>query len=351
MKNTRHIFLSILMVCLMLTVSPAWAAETFEGTVVPGETISLTAPYGGTLKSTALRPGSPIQVGDAIAVMETTKVLASEDGTIRGVFAQEGDSAEQTVLYLSPVSKFTISASIGKAYDSVDAKYVTLGEKVYIKCASDGSHKAIGVITSVSGSSYVVQATAGELYMEETVYLYRTPDYDTQHRIGSGTVSRTEAVAVSGKGSLLKLHVRDGDVVERGQLLFETVEGSIDALISPGSTIRSTADGVVAEIRAQAGQKVSKGDVLLTVYQTQDYQVAFSIPEDMLPTVSTSDCADIYFNWNEDKEICFPGTVTEISYVSQTSEETGEVAYSGYIAFEPDETVRLGMSVSVMLDE
>ena len=350
MKSKHRIFLSILTIYL-LTFSSARAAETFEGTVVPGEIISLTAPYGGTLKSTALRAGSSIQVGDAIAVMETTKVLASEDGTIRGVFAQEGDSAEQTVLYLSPVSKFTINASIGKAYDSVDAKYVTLGEKVYIKCASDGSHKAIGVITSVSGSSYVVQATAGELYMEETVYLYRTPDYDSQQRIGSGTVSRTEAVAVSGKGSLLKLHVQDGDVVERGQLLFETVEGAIDALISPGSTILSTADGVVAEIRAQAGQKVSKGDVLLTVYQTQDYQVEFSIPEDMLPIVSAGESAEIYFNWNEDKQICFPGTVTEISYVSRTSEETGEVIYSGYIAFEPDETVRLGMNVSVMLDE
>lgn len=334
---------------LLAGCAPALAQE-FDGTVTAGETVTLTAPYGGVIKRMDLREGALLSVGDPVVVMDTTRVLASEDGTIRGLNAQEGDSAEGTVLYLSPVDRYVISASLSYAYESPATTYVTLGEKVYMKCASDGSHKAEGIITAVNGSSYTVEATAGELYLEETVYIYRTQDYYWRERIGSGTVARMADIAVSGSGSVLKLHVQDGEEVERGQLLFETVEGSFDALLSPGSTIQSAAAGVVAHVAAQAGQKVQKGDVLATVYQTGDYQVQFSIAEDVLPSVHVGDSAQLYFNWSEDDRAC-TGTVTEISYLAETGEGSGEAAYSGYIAFVPDETVRLGMSVTVVLDD
>lgn len=336
--------------CLMLLCGTALASGDFEGAVVAGETVSIFAPYGGTVKSVDLRVGSPIRVGDPVAAMETVKVLAPEDGTIRGLFAQAGDRAEGALMYLMPVSRFTISASISSAYESVESTYVTIGEKVYIKCATDGSHRAEGVITAVNGSDYTVQATAGELYMEEKVYLYRTPDYKSQNRLGSGTVNRTDAVTISGTGSILKIHVEDGEEVERGQLLLETVEGDLDALIPTGSVIQSTAGGVIAGVNVQAGQRIAKGDTLITVYQTQDYQVRFSIPEDQLSLVHIGDGATLYFNWNEDKNISLRGTVTDVSYVGETGED-GEVAYSGYIAFSADDTVRIGMTVTVVLDE
>ena len=339
-----------MILCLMLLLNSACAAGEFEGVVVGGETASIFAPYGGVISHISLRQGARLQVGDEIARVKTTRVLASEDGTIRGVFAKEGDSAEETVLYLAPVSKFTISCSIDNAYSSVDTKYVTIGEKVYIKCAPDGSHRAEGIITSVNGSNYVVQTTAGELYMEEKVYIYRTNDYLSQERLGSGTVNRTDAVAVSGSGSLLKLHVQDGEEVERGQLLFECVDGDLDALISTGDVIQSTADGVIAQVNVKAGQIISKGDVLLTVYQTQDYQIEFSISEEELPHISIGSAASIYFNWNDQKSIPYSGTVTDLSYVGETN-EAGEVVYKGYIAFSADETVRIGMNVTVVLDE
>ena len=339
-----------LILCLLFFTGTAFAADGYEGHVVSGETVSITAPYGGTVSSVNLRAGSPIRVGDAIATMKTTRILASEDGTVRGLFAQPGDRADGTVLYLMPVSKFIIEASISTAHESAESKYVTIGEKVYIKCAPDGSHRAEGVITSVSGSDYVVQATAGELYMEEKVYIYRTPDCVSEQRLGSGKVNRTEAVAVKGSGSLLKIHVEDGEEVERGQLLFECVEGDLDALIAQGDTVLSTADGVIAQVNVSAGQKIAKGDVLLTVYQTQDYQIAFSVTEEELPYVKIGSPARIYFNWNDEQSVPFHGTVTDLSYVGETTED-GEVVYQGYIAFAADETVRLGMNVTVMLDE
>lgn len=334
--------------CLCLTPCMAFAAE-FDGSVVAGETVSVYAPYGGVIGHSSLRQGEFLHIGDEIAQVKTTRVLATEDGTIRGVFATEGDSAGATVLYLAPVSKFTIACSIENAYDSAATKYVTIGEKVYIKCSQDGSHRAEGVITAVSGSDYTVQTTAGELYMEENVYLYRTPAYKSTQRIGSGKVNRTDAIAVSGTGSILRMHVADGEEVERGQMLFETVEGDIDALVTTDNIIRSTVSGVVAEVKASAGQRVNKNDVLLTVYRTQDYQIRFSIPEEELSSVQAGDKAKLYFNWNEDKSAPLEGTVTEVSYMSEAAESG--VTYSGYIAFTPDESVRLGMNVSVVVEE
>lgn len=342
-------FLSLLL-CAALLGSTALAADGYEGRVVPGETISIMAPYGGTVASVNLRTGAPIQVGDTIATMKTTKILASEDGTVRGLFAQPGDNAEKNILYLMPISKYIIEATISTAHESAQSKYVTIGEKVYIKCAPDGSHKAEGIITSVKGSDYVVQTTAGELYMEEKVYIYRTDDYKSEDRLGSGNVNRTDAIGVSGNGSLLKIHVEDGEEVERGQLLFECVEGELDALVATGDVIQSTADGVIAQVNVSAGQKISKGDVLLTVYQTQSYQIEFSITEEELPYISVGDAAQIYFNWNDEASIPYPGVVTDLSYVGESTED-GEVAYKGYIAFSADDTVRLGMNATIMLGE
>ena len=109
--------------------------------------------------------------------------------------------------------------------------------------------------------------------MEETVYLYRSPDYASTSRIGRGTVGRTPEIAVSGSGSILRLHVKDGDTVSRGDLLFETVTGTLDGLFATGNEIVSDVSGVIATVNTSAGANVNKGDALLTVYTMDTLQV------------------------------------------------------------------------------
>ena len=352
MMNRKLI--ALLVALTLLLPGLALAQEEFEGNVVSSDTITVSAPYGGTVQAISLREGALIHVGDAVATMLTTKVLAPEDGTVRGVFSLVGDTLNQTtVLSLAPVSKYTITCTITKAYSSMDNKYVHIGETVYIKCKPDGTHKAVGTITAVDGSSYTVQTTAGELYMEETVYIYRSDDYEYESRIGSGTVGRTPELSITGTGSLLQLFVSEGDTVERGQLLFETVDGTLDGLGVYTDTIQSDADGVIASINVSAGQKVAKGDVLLTVYPVGSYQIEFSIDEDLLSVLSVGDPVDISFHWNEDSGQTVRGTVTGISYISDssTSDSTESTSsstqYTGYASFEADDNVRLGMSVTL----
>ena len=127
----------------------------------------------------------------------------------------------------------------------------------------------------------------------------------------------------------------------------------MDGVITDGviadPRVTASVGGVAAEVRVQTGQKVNQGDVLLTVYQPEDYQIRFSIPEELLSSVKIGAAARIYFNWNEDKSEPCSGVVTEVSYVGSQS-AGGETMYDGYIAFEADESVRLGMNVTVVLE-
>lgn len=338
-----------LVLCMLMLAGFACGEERFDGQVVAGDTVSVTAPFGGTVKACGLKVGTQVDVDDVIATLSTTRVIATEDGTIRGIFASPGDNAENTVMYLAPVSKFTVSANINKAYESAETTFVTIGEKVYLRCSKDGSHRAVGVVTAVKGASYTVQTTAGELYMEETVNIYRTADYAAKKCIGSGTVSRADAMAISGKGSILKMHVKDGEEVERGQTLFETVDGDIAGMVYADGKVRSTVAGVIAEVKVKAGQQINQDDVLITVYQPSGYQISMQIPEDMLSIVKVGDACSIYFNWNESNNVPYTGKITEISYMSNTAENDGETTYNAYVAFQADETVRLGMNVTVVL--
>lgn len=357
----------------------ARAETVFDGKVTAGETTTVFAPYGGTLKSIDLREGQWIDEGEVVATIETTRIFATENGTVRGVYAEPGDSIASTVLNIAPVNKYTISANIEKAYSSAATKYVSIGEKVHIACSKDGTHKAVGIITAVKGSEFTVETTGGELYLEETVYIYRSPSYTTKSRVGSGTVARTGEIAVSGTGSLLRIYVEDGDEVERGQLLFETVEGSIDALTVSDGEIISPTSGVIASINVKVGGKVQKGGALLTIYPRETYQVEMSVPEDMLSSIAEGDEVSIYFDWNADSALMYTGTIQSISFMklSDADDSSSDNAspdntspdatmgndgnanadsggstdtdYKAYVTFVADENVRIGMTATIIL--
>ena len=198
-----------MMLALLMLPTLVLAETTFDGKVVAGDAVSVTAPFGGTVSNFRLRAGSRINVGDAVATINTTKVYAPADGTIAGVFAQTGDSVDDVknrwgaVMYIMPTRKYTITADIEKAYNSSETKYVNIGETVYIACTAASDHTAVGIVTAASGNTYTVETTSGTLMMEETVNIYRTADLAAKSRIGRGTVCRTQEISVGGSGSIL----------------------------------------------------------------------------------------------------------------------------------------------------
>ena len=338
-----------LCLCALCLTGAAGAEIALSGTVSAREAVAVTASVGGSVEEVAVRVGEWVEAGEAVATVALTGVYAPADGTVRGIMAEAGDSAGQTVLSIAPMSKYTVTADISDAYDSAANKHVTVGETVYMECSRDGSHVAVGRVVKAEGSAYTVEVTGGELYMEEKVYIYRDEDHSSSACIGSGTVSRTAELAVSGTGRVAELYVSEGERVERGQLLFTCVEADTveDALL--GGEIRATASGVVASVAAQAGQQAAVGSTVLTVYPTEGFCVELSVEEADLAAVNVGDSVRLSFDFDPEGALTCEGTVTEISYLGEST-EAGTV-YTAWVDFDPPEDVRLGMTVTATVTD
>lgn len=353
----RACSLAALLLALAAPVG-ALGETVFGGEVTAGDTHVIAAPYGGLVEHVRVRVGDSVNIGDAIATVETTKSYAMTDGTISGVFASEGDSAEGikerygALVYIEPINRFTLACSTDKAYNSSENRYIHIGETVYLSCTKDGSHQGRGIVTTLDKEDeqkYTVEVTGGEFYMGETVNVYRDSGYDKKSLIGRGTVGRTAPVAVNGEGSVLRMHVRAGDRVERGELLFETVKGTLDGLYAPDTQVVSDVKGVVATVDGSNGTAVEKGAKIATIYPEDEMQVKMVISEADLMDVQVGDSVQIEFNWDTQSDKRFDGVVSSISYLSEKEEgaSSQSAEYIAYVDFTPDETVRIGMTVVV----
>lgn len=357
--------ITALLIALALCLcAPALADTTFSGTVVAVETASVSAPFGGTTRDIALKKGDLVMVGDPIATIYTTRIFAPQEGTVSGVFAQPGDGAEAistrygAVLYIEPVNRYTVSASTDKAYNSSENRFISVGETVYLSCSKDGTHRGKAIVTKVDtsqaastgNSTYALEVISGEFYMGEEVGIFRMADYDAKSRIGRGIVTQNAAIPIAGTGSVLKMHVQPGDRVERGEVLFETVDGVLDGLYALDNTIVSDVEGVVATVDVTTGGTVSKGANMITVYPKSAFRLEIGVSEMDLADIAEGDSVEIEFDFDADGAYRCEGIVESISHVSHA--ESGAAEYSAFITFQPAASVRLGMSaIAYVLDD
>ncbi|MBR3272747.1 MAG: HlyD family efflux transporter periplasmic adaptor subunit [Clostridia bacterium] len=375
MRKCKKRICGLLVALALLAGVPALAQVTFQGTVVSSKTIAVNAPFGGIVDEITLRKGDPIQLGSPVATIRTTKVFAEMDGTVSGIFAREGDQTEGiterygAVMYIEPVNRYVVSATTEKAYNSSETRYIHIGERVHLACTKDGTHVGTAVVTNVGGetsgdsssgdsssgssstasyTTYKLEVTSGDFYMGETVGIYRDSDHSSESRIGRGTIKQNAAVAVKGTGSILKMHVQVGDRVERGEVLFETVEGVLDGLYAMDNIIYSPLNGIVATVDAVQGSAVEKNGKLISIYPEEALQVAIKVSELDLREIHEGDKVSIEFEWDLDGTRQVPGVVSSISRVGEEqTDKNSDAQYTAYINFTPDETVRLDMTVSV----
>lgn len=349
-------------ICILLALAltlliPASAEISFNGTVVAIETVAVSAPFGGMTRDIALKAGDLVKIGDSIATIVTTNIYAPQAGQVSGVFGQEGDGAADIVaryggvLYIQPTNRYTVAASTEKAYNSSENRFISVGELVYLSCTKDGTHTGQAIVTkadlsaaaSTGNTSYALEVIAGEFYMGEEVNVYRSASFEAESRIGRGTITQNAPIAVAGgEGSILRMHVQPGDIVERGELLFETVEGVLDGLYAMDNHIVSDVEGVVAKVEISAGGAVSKGANMITVYPRSAFRLEVPVSEMDLSEIAEGDKVYIEFDFDEDGSASCEGVVESISHVSAA--ESGSAEYNAYIVFEPVEDVRLGMS-------
>ena len=250
----KKFFLSL---ALILLFTPGALADTWAGKVEANAITLLTAGSTGTLTALDILPGQLVEADDTLGSIAVTRRFAPVSGVVTAVHFQEGDTLKDTVLEIEPISPYVIYCTLT---DGVSAENAALhcGETLFIKCAADGSHRAFGRVTSVDGTDYQVEALGGELYIGETVSLFRDQDFVKSSLVGRGTVVASETIAVTDEGTLLSLNVARGDHVERGQLLFATASSKTTALSAP-------CEGIVVEVLAQAGDSVQEQQTLARI--------------------------------------------------------------------------------------
>ena len=350
-------FLSIFTACALLMGSAC--AVSFSGTVAASDTVEIYAPIGGTVERVEVSAGEKVQAGDVLATLETTKVYATEDGVITGIFGEPGDNAETiaerygAVMYIEGETVYTIAASTEEAYNTTDTKFVHVGEEVYLCCYSHGTHTGTGVVTSIEGTDYNVNVLEGDFLLGETVSIFRGETTASSSRIGRGDISRKSPASVTGSGSIVSIAVQDGDAVQKGDLLFETLDGSFDGLYMSGAQITADAAGTVYQLNLNQGSKIEKNSVAAVIYPEGKMRIEALVNEYNLSEIAVGDKVTVELLWNQDAEVNYDGTVSMISGIAaENNGENETVSYTVYVDFMPDANTRYGMSAVVStLDE
>ena len=247
----------LIMLAALLAVSPA-LADTWAGSVTASATTEIEIPSDGTLTSLNLEVGQRVEAGQVVGGIRETKVFAPVDGSVAAVHLETGDKADGTVLEISPVSRYTLTCTAENYAKTPENALIHSGESLYVKCSADGTHRAIARVTTIDGAAFSAEVTAGELYVGEAVFLYRSREFTTDSLVGKGTVTTHDTVAVSGNGVLLKLRVAVGDTVERGPWLFSTASTDDTQITVP-------VDGIVTAVNVQVGSAVQEDQSAATL--------------------------------------------------------------------------------------
>lgn len=352
--NMKHLLAGAAAAVLAMTQVAMADTVFFDGYVVGREAEPVYAAIGGTVENVYLTPGQRVTPEDVILSLRTNCVYADESGTVTGVFGVPGDSAETissrygAVMYLEGTAKYTVAANTSGAYGDAETSFVHVGETVYIVAKSKASRTGKGMITSVSAANYTIDVTSGSFLPDETVTIYRDEEHSNRLKVGSGKVNRKDPIAMTGSGSIVAVHVKDGDRVSRGDLLFETLPGAFDGYYMSGKDLYVGMDGVVSQLPVTVGTPVQKDSVIAYVYRNDSMRIEGSLPEADLNELKVGDTVALEFNHTEQ---LYTGTVSMISAVAQSNPAGSGVTFAVYIDFEPDESIRYGMSVLISTEE
>ena len=265
MNKRLYLLLGLLLVLAMPTAS----ADVWQGSTAAAGLTDVTAGADGILSIFDLQAGAQAAAGDVVGEIRTSACFSPIDGEIAAMHAEAGDQVSGTVLEIDPVSRYSIVCTVTGARQVPENTLVHIGETLYVKCTADGSHRAVGRIVAIDGSQYTVEVTGGELYIGETVWLYRDAGFASGSRVGSGTVLSSDPVACTADGELMTLLVAEGDSVSRGQLLYTTATDRETAITVPVS-------GLVTEISVSRGDQVRKDETVAVIAQ----RIVLRVPVD-----------------------------------------------------------------------
>ena len=339
--------LSFAALLLLLTLSAACAlGATANAVIVAPVTAKITAPFSGTLLPFDLTAGDEVAAGDTLFTMDTVPVYATQSGTVSAVFANVGDDASGVIAHygslavIEPTRALYVAADNSQAYDDDENRYLHAGETLYLKC---GSEKGTGIVTSVSGNAYNVEILTGSFDVGDTVRCYRESGTPSDSETGRGRVTRYADISVAAEGRIAAVHVKAGDTVSVGDLLFEVIDGQ-SAKDVP-LTLTAPVSGAVTSLSTVSGAQVYRGQLLCEIADLTKLELSAEVDELDFSAISVG--TTLSFTLDAYAGETFSGTVTEIRPVGITRQNA--TYYDVRITLPAGKTLLPGMNATVTI--
>lgn len=314
-----------LICALALACAPGMALAApgvCEGEVIAGASEAVYAPGSAQVVSVDALAGQLVEAGDALMTLAPVSVYAHSDGTVADVDCAQGDTINGAVLSVEPVSRYQIVCTVEDAYESPENMLLHVGQTIYAKCTRDGSHRAVAQVVSIDSDNFTLQTLGGELYVGETVYLYSSDDFDSEQRVGIGTVIANPVSEYSANGTLTRICVEPGDIVERGQLLYEYMPDALSGQ-DASATLTSDTSGIVLSISAQAGQSLTAGAAVAQIAPLDELRVSVYVSESDVADIAPGDTVSLTLPWQE-AEDASDGIIESISRVDSSAAEQSD---------------------------
>ncbi len=345
--KTKLITFAALLLALTLCCACALAV-TANATVVAPETAKITAPMNGILLPFDWAAGDRIAAGDTLFAYDTIPVYAQSSGKVAAVFAEEGDSAGGVMArygalaVIEPENKLYLAASTAQAYDKEENRFLHVGQTLYLK---HGSEEGMGRITSIDGANYIVEILEGDFELRDTVRCYRKSEMKNEEETGRGTVTRYADTAVQAQGRIAAVHVKEGDTVKDGDLLFEVV----DAASKPFESLSLAApvSGALSQLCVTSGMQVYRGQLLCEIANLDALELSVEVDEVDLDGLRVGDtlsyALDAYPGQN------FTGTVKEIRPLGMQRQNASY--FDVRLSIHSERSILPGMNGTVTLGE
>jgi len=348
MKKLTALLLALMLVPALALGEDLSQYPTASATVEAGRTLYVTAPFSGTLEAFDWAVGDAVASADTLFTYETQKVYAPFDGVLKALFINEGDDAAAVmnrygmVASIESAHPYLIQATTDSAYDKSENKFLHMGETLYYKSSDNSRIKGTGRVIGVTAAGYTVEVLTGDPEIAETANLYRDSDYIKESKVGKGRCLAADPIPVQATGRVMKLHVKEGDAVKAGDLLFETI--AQDAAPAAQAGVPAPRAGVITALHCLPGQQVYKGQLLAAL---ADNEMILAAQVDEVDVASLTVGAGVTVILDSQPDSTWQATVTNIS--KSGTQKQNACYYRVEMALPQVNGLFLGMNATVYL--
>lgn len=319
--------------------------RSYDKVLQSKQDLTVSAPIGGTVSGLSIQAGNKVSNGAVIATIEDTGKLLLTEYYSDEYFADIYPGMAATVSV--PDQMMTLTGSVKQVHNLRRLSPTGVScFAVTVQVDNPGS------LTLESKSTCWLHGSDGEIY--PTI-----ADEDGFEAFDRKTVS----AKISGTAETV--HIRNGEIVQAGQVLVELSSDTIDDEITSARdnlrdaelsledrydaldnyTIQAPIDGTIVDKYYKAGENAETGKTLCTIFDLSCLTVTLYIDELDIHNVSVGQRAQVTCDSIEGKT--YDGTVTEVSINGTAS--GGVTTYPVTVQIDQTDGLLPGMNVDVSI--